>query len=148
MTWKLKIGFVLGIVFFIACLGLGFRVGSSWLESSTNVLLALFGGTFGWVVGILISPAKDEVQEFEKIGGAILTFVSGYGVAKLNDLFGVAVADGKMPDDLFICRVLITVTTFCLGALFSSIARRYWDEEKARGRQPPKSPPADPPPPV
>ena len=123
---KVKIGYWLGVLAFVGSLAVGWFISEQPAARSLNLLLCIFGGTAGWVVGILITPKQGEAKDFEKIGGALLTFVTGYGVAKLDQLFGLAMKTAADLDDLFVARVLLAATTFFIGALFVFVGRRYW----------------------
>ena len=127
---KVTIGYVLGIVAYIGCLVMAWYLSEIAAARCINLLLCIFGGTAGWVTGILITPKKGEAKDFEKIGGALLTFVTGFGVAKLDQLFGLALDNqSALFDELFIGRVLFAATTFLIGALFVFVGRRYWQDD-------------------
>ena len=115
-------GYILGLLIIGGCLAIAAYMGGSW---RLNYLLCLFGGTFGWAVGILLSPRDDgEKSTFSAYGAAILTFSSGVLVAKLDKLenyFVIAKVDGGIALE----RALLFGTMFIIGALFSFVGRLY-----------------------
>src|SRR5215217_5741996 len=78
------LGYVLGILTYIACFVIAFEMPHSdewWL----NVLLCLFGGIVGWSMGVLLSPmTKEEEGKFTGYGRALSAFASGFLIAKLD----------------------------------------------------------------
>ena len=129
MDTKVKIGYGLGAVAFVGCLLIAWFISEHIAPRSMNVLVCIFGATFGWITGILITPKRGEAKDFEKIGGAILTFITGYGLAKLDQLFGLAIQKEFLLNELLIGRVLLAATSFFIGALFVFVGRRYWHED-------------------
>lgn len=125
MSRQLAIGYILGGLFFAGVFTCALCIGNTMQARSINVLCVFFGGTAGWLIGLLLSPAKNDVEDFERIGAAILTFVTGFGVAKFDQLFASATKDGEL-NELFLGRVLLVATAFCLGALYVFVGRRYW----------------------
>src|SRR5262245_26043604 len=81
---KLIVGFVLGAIVFAFCLYV------AWVDErhrNMQILLCLFGGVLGWVVGIVITPQNaGEKQQFSDYGKGVAALVSGYTLAKLQSL--------------------------------------------------------------
>ena len=67
-----------------------------------------------------------EIQDFEKIGGAIATFLGGFVLAKAETLFSAGIESGAVFSALFAGRIVLFATTFALGALFVFVGRKYW----------------------
>jgi hypothetical protein len=135
MSLQLRIGYVLGFVFYAACFGCALFIGDTSQAKVLSALIVIFGGTFGWIVGLLLTPTKDDVKDFERIGAAILTFVTGYGVAKFDKLFASATEDGQL-NEVFFGRMLLLATAFCIGAVYVFVGRRYWTEGSATSSVP------------
>jgi uncharacterized membrane protein len=113
-------GFLLGAAAYAACIYIAFQFGDAvW----SNVLICIFGGAFGWLVGILGSPrTTSEKREFSTYLNAVLTFITGFVVAKVDRLF----EGPQQPDvmELVTNRLLLFAATFCLGALVTFVWRR------------------------
>jgi len=130
MNKKLLPGYLIGALVFIYTLYAGYTLGINEKESIFNVLLCLAGGLAGWITGILITPKKGEKAEFQKIGGVLMTFVTGFLLAKLEPLldFQQNVASGN--NDI-INGVLLFSVSFGVGALYVFVGRKYWQSEDA-----------------
>jgi len=101
---------------------------NSLSPSTTNILWCIAGGTFGWIAGILITPHKDEKKDFSKIGGVLMTFITGFVLAKFEPLLDSALENGA--DSVFVKSGFVNVTllfavSFSLGALFVFVGRKY-----------------------
>ena len=76
----------------------------------------------------MLTPKNDpEAKDFQKIGGAILTFVTGYLLAKTDPLFDAAVESGTL--ESLLGRALLLGSTFLIGALFVFVGRKYWHDD-------------------
>lgn len=122
-AWKVGVGYVLGVLGFGICFWSAFAMREDlWL----NLLCVTFGGTFGWVVGMLATPkGHSERRQFIRYGQALATFASGYVVAKFDDAIDVALKRSDGVDELLIGRLLLVGASFFLGALFTFVGRRY-----------------------
>lgn len=134
---KIAIGYILGVVALAVCLFIAFELVPDPLTEELpldtagwiNLLVCIFGGVSGWILGILITPKnRAETAEFEKLGSAVATFLGGFVLAKAETLFSVGVESGTVFSTLFAARVALFGTTFALGALFVFIGRKYWIE--------------------
>jgi hypothetical protein len=73
--FKVGSGYLLGSAAFAFCVYAAWNVGSHQL---LQVLLCIFGGVFGWVVGILITPLNEgEKKQFSDYAKAVSTLISG-----------------------------------------------------------------------
>lgn len=125
MDTKVKIGYGLGFVMYGGCLCAAWALGQSPQSTAINFLLCIFGGVLGWVVGILLTPKSDEeAQNFQKVGGAILSFVTGYLVSKADILFKQA-TEQKADMDAMLGKGLLFGSAFLVGALFVFVGRSY-----------------------
>jgi uncharacterized membrane protein len=81
---KLIIGCALGLI------AVGCLLAAWYLDDkhSLNFLLCIFGAVFGLAVGILIRPHTDEeAKEVSEYGSAIITFVLGFLVGRIDEIF-------------------------------------------------------------
>jgi len=91
-----------------------------------HVLLCLFGGALGWVIGIAISPLDaGEKKQFSDWVKAITALISGYVVAKLDTILQSAWSAAAGDHELLVARLLLFGTCFLLTALFTFVGRRY-----------------------
>jgi hypothetical protein len=116
------IGFALALIVF----------GIMWLSSRSagkppvRTMLIVFGGLLGWTVGILISPERTQQGAFSAYGTAILTFVTGFLVAKIERIFELkSKDDAHFVDAEFLYRILLGGAAFVLGVLCTFIWRTY-----------------------
>lgn len=110
---------ILGLAFFVVL----------WLTTETKAvflnyfLFALCGGAMGWVIGVLASPATaEEARTFGDYKTAIVGFVSGFAVTKINDLWRM-LSEGDQPRVLnpgVLNRLLIF-----FGFFFLLVAQQY-----------------------
>lgn len=122
---KVWIGYLIGIatlvVLVCACVFIGNPPNPMWL----NVLLLVVGGLCGWGAGILASPqGEEEKSQFAMYRRAILAFLTGFVLAKVDRLFDLAVDKGAVTISM-LGPSLIFVGGFVLGALFTFVGRRY-----------------------
>ena len=120
---KVTIGYILGAAAFIYVLYAAHSLGNTPSASTTNILWCIAGGTFGWIAGILLTPHKKEMKDFAKIGGALMTFISGFVLAKFEPLLDSALENGT--DSGFVSVTLLFAVSFSLGALFVFVGRKY-----------------------
>jgi len=130
MNFKLATGYVLGALAFSYAVYAGQTIGASNTESVLNVLLCVAGGVFGWIAGILITPRADEKKDFLKIGGALMTFITGFALAKIEPILDAGLANGTVDLNAVIGGLLFAVC-FGVGALFVFVGRKYWQEDSA-----------------
>lgn len=128
-NWMAWAGWFLGLIGFLACVALSFLCAGAghWTEGWSGVLLCVLGVVLGWTVGILVSPATTaEERQFSGWARAVGTFISGFGVAKLNQLSTwtlFKVADADVP--LLRVRIALFLACFLIGALCTFCGRRY-----------------------
>jgi hypothetical protein len=101
---------------------------------TVNFLWLIFGGAFGWFIGILLSPYADEKPQFKAWGTALSTFLSVYVVSKFGDPLANFITTGK-PSELMMGRALVFGNTFLLCMLIVLVTRLYWS--KPAGNPPP-----------
>jgi hypothetical protein len=128
LNWKVILGYVLGAAAFITCIFIARAIDLWWL----NVATCIFGLALGWNVGFLLSPFAEEKHEFATYGKAVMAFVGGFLVAKLDVLFGGAQLQKLVSSDVSVTRFLLFGITFFDGVQFTWVGRRYgiWIEEK------------------
>jgi len=130
-TLKLFSGYALGTLALGYAVYAGHSVGADPTEKALNVLLCVGGGVFGWIAGMLLTPFEDERSDFSRVGGALLTFVTGYLLAKVDPLLNAQLQAGGAAPGLMI-RSLLFAVSFGVGALFVFVGRRYWRDQPAR----------------
>src|SRR5712692_5422450 len=101
-----------------------------------NMLLIPSAGVFGWVVGILLSPtSQQQQQQFQTIGRALATFVSGFLLAKLSPLFDRVTSNSQLWTLILGVRLLIALVSFFLGLLFVFVGRTIIPLENANTKE-------------
>jgi hypothetical protein len=121
--WTIQLGFVVG-TFAIA--------GDLWAadkitvdHKTLNYLLVIFGGVFGYCIGILTSPyGAEERQDFTEISRAASAFLSGYVLAKADRWFDDAYRSQQI-DSAFFGRLALFASAFLIMATFSFVSRKY-----------------------
>lgn len=86
-------------------------------------LICLAGNVLGIPLGMLASPFESESGHFQRIGGLIAGFFSGYLFSKAD----VFITNIDYSNDLTLGRVLLFISFFVLGAIQTFIFRRYSD---------------------
>lgn len=120
--FKIGSGYVLGAVAFGFCLYAASTVGS---QPYFQVLLCVFGGLLGWVVGIFITPLNEgEKKQFSEYAKAISAVFSGFLLAKLESVVQATPA-GAFGGDILLTRSLLFFSCFLVGTLFTFMGRRY-----------------------
>ncbi len=108
------------------------KAAGSWLDFLNYFLFALCGGALGWVTGILASPATaDEQRVFGEYKTAIVGFVSGFAVTKINDIWRI-VTTGT-PPLLFSPPVLNRLLLFA-GMFLLLVAQQYNLRQSSAGQ--------------
>jgi hypothetical protein len=81
---KIITGSILGVAAAIYC----FRAASSQADGTINVLLCIFSGLVGWVLGIVITPSSTrEKSRFSEYGKALTAAAGGFFAGQLKDIF-------------------------------------------------------------
>src|SRR5882757_132432 len=107
------------------------KTSGTWAIFLNYFLFALCGGTLGWIVGILASPATaQEERVFGDYKTAIVGFLSGFALTKINDLWKV-VSSGT-PPLLLNPAVLNRLLLFC-GMFLLLVAQQYNVRQSAEG---------------
>ncbi len=129
-------GYILGIIILICLIYVSYRLQEIHPERYFNMLLIPTGGSLGWVVGIYLSPrGNQQERQFQTLGKAIGTFVSGYLLAKVSPLFQHFADDKEAWNILVGTRAFIFVISFFLGLLFVFIGRTQKPlEDSARNK--------------
>ena len=112
-----------GVAFFLCLIAAAIVPPNGWLQ----IVLCLFGGVVGWVIGIGATPLDEtEDQRFTDFARAISAFVSGFAIAKLG-VIGDTLAKklGETGGDVLLFRTLLFGTCLLLGFLFTVINRLY-----------------------
>lgn len=124
---KLLSGYSLGALALGYAVYAGHSIGTNAPDKTLNVLLCVAGGVFGWIAGMLITPNEDERKDFSKVGGALMTFVTGFLLAKFEPLLDSELSEGPNTSSIMI-RSLLFAVSFGVGALFVFVGRKYWRE--------------------
>lgn len=117
---KLVSGFIIAAAVAVIVLRMGYLMDrGSWL----NTLTVLSGGVFGWTTGILFSPkTKTEDTKFPVFRASVATFVAGFVVAKIDQVYDAHFQNGVMSEQ-FLIGVLLFSTAFGIGLLFTFVGR-------------------------
>jgi hypothetical protein len=100
-------------------------VSSSYEEFLNYFVFALCGGTLGWVIGIIASPSTaEEERVFGEYKTAIMAFVSGFAVTKLNDLWKL-LTDDKDKKPLILQTPVLSRLLLFFGMFFLLVAQQY-----------------------
>ena len=140
MTWtdalKIGAGYFLGSLAFAVCIYAAWTVGT---RPMLQVLICIFGGVLGWVVGILITPLNEgEKKQFSDYAKAVSALISGYVLGKLESFFqSPMMATATADSESLALRALLLLICFLLGVLFTFISRRYvtGSEEERRAKR-------------
>jgi hypothetical protein len=122
---KLVSGYVLGTLALGYAIIAGHSIGTTPSDKTLNVLLCVAGGVFGWIAGMLVTPGADEKKDFSRVGGALMTFITGFFLAKFEPLLDARLSAGSDNGDMLI-RSLLFAVSFGVGALFVFVGRKYW----------------------
>jgi uncharacterized membrane protein (DUF485 family) len=125
MNAKLLWGYGLGSLVLGYAVYAGHSIGADQTARTLNVLLCAAGGVFGWIAGTLITPRQDEKQEFSRVGSALMTFVTGFLLAKIEPLLDSGLKTGSDQRGMLI-QILLFSVSFAVGAIFVFVGRRYW----------------------
>lgn len=99
---------------------------SSGDKPGVDLLLFIAGGALGWLVGLLLSPFKEERGEFREWGRAIVTFLSGAIACKFADPLANLILQNRLTR-MQLGEVLIFTDAFLICMLMVFVARRYWN---------------------
>jgi len=131
---KLWTGYVLGGLFFTACLLISASALSTpWL----NVLICLLGAVSGWTAGIVATPFDDDERtKFLSLVKGFLALGSGYVIAKLEDPV-VRAVEGMVQESG--AALVMSVSLFCIcflvGLLFTLVTRMYGEGATERNER-------------
>jgi hypothetical protein len=114
-TWTVVLSLAVIIVLIVAS--------KDYAEFLNYFVIALCGGALGWVIGILASPSTaEEAQTFGEYKTAIVGFLSGFALSKMNDFWNMLKAGN--PPMLLSPGVLNRVLLF-FGVMAMLIAQQY-----------------------
>jgi hypothetical protein len=122
--FKIGGGYLLGGITFAVCLYAAWTAGS---DPMLQVLICLFGGILGWVIGIVITPLnKEEKKQFSDYARAVTTLISGYLLGKLESIFRSSLVGKALGDhESLALQILLFLICFLVGVLFTFISRKY-----------------------
>ena len=121
---KIAIGYVLC---FLAAVALAFMAPHVGFANDRwfNWLVLLFGAVLGWTTGILASPLnRTEQKRFSSYGTIISTFLSGFVVARFDQIFDDAMTKDQVHRQS-LEQALLFGSAFLLGLLCTFIGRSY-----------------------
>ena len=119
------------IVLGVAVVAILIKTSDSWASFLNYFLFALCGGTLGWIVGILASPATaQEERVFGDYKTAIVGFLSGFALTKINDLWKV-VTSGTPP--LLLNPAVLNRLLLFSGMFLLLVAQQYNVRQSAEG---------------
>jgi Kef-type K+ transport system membrane component KefB len=95
-----------------------------------NILVCIFGGLIGWVLGALATPFDTtESDKFFLFGKAAAVFLSGYVVSKLDRFLEVALFSSDAKDTASWSRMALFVCSCLVVAIFVFTVRDYLNFE-------------------
>jgi hypothetical protein len=101
-------------------------VSRGYEEFLNYFVFALCGGTLGWVIGILASPSTAEEERiFGEYKTAIMAFISGYAVTKLNDLWKLLTDHKDNERPLILQVTVLSRLLLFFGMFFLLVAQQY-----------------------
>ena len=128
---KTLIGFCVGVGIFLQ-LALGaYVVHKNGLLAAyaLTMVIALFGVSLGWLVGLLASPYDDsELQRFAKYAGVLSAFLTGYVAAKLDPVVKRVLDQDPIAidiDAITALRLTVFLTCLIIGTIGSYAYRSY-----------------------
>jgi hypothetical protein len=124
---RILAGYILGgLVFGLCVIAAAVVPPNRWLQ----IILCLFGGVLGWVIGIASTPLDEtENQRFTDFVKAISAFVSGFVIAKVGIIADSLAAKLEATGgDVLLFRTLLFGTCLLIGFLFPFINRLYLQE--------------------
>jgi hypothetical protein len=119
------------VVLGVAVIAILIKTAGSWAAFLNYFLFALCGGTLGWIVGILASPATaDEARVFGEYKTAIVGFLSGFAISKINDLWKM-LSSGTPP--LLLNPAVLNRLLLFSGMFLLLVAQQYNARQSAAG---------------
>lgn len=117
---------LIAVAFDLALLVLSFFVGGP--ESiPLNIMSVIFGMGMSIPMGFLLSPlTREEEFQFNSIGKALLTFVSGYLISKLDRTIEAALAPDLILSAVAAFRLAAFVLCFSIGVPAVYMSRLQW----------------------
>lgn len=117
--WGPEIGYALAIVV------VGMMVYVTWEPANRDAMrlsiwILVAGGLTGWCAGMLMTPNPDETAAFSGIAKLVSSFITGWLVGKMDQVF-----DPSKVDELFVERLLMFLSAFMLGTLATFVWRKY-----------------------
>ena len=126
MNWKVIGSFVSGGILLIAMLVVSLGTESTFSAWELNMSLLALGASFGWVVGIVISPyTSGEKTRLDAYAKVIGTFGSGYLLAKINPLVEHILDPKNVLDSTFGVRVALLLVPFIVVLVLVYVVRQY-----------------------
>jgi D-alanyl-lipoteichoic acid acyltransferase DltB (MBOAT superfamily) len=94
-----------------------------------NLSTLVLGITLGWLAGFIVTPyTKQEEKQFLTYSKAISVFVSGYLVAKINDVVERMLSPDHLFQTIVVFRGMVFVSAFIVALLITFIYRKYVGE--------------------
>jgi len=122
-NWKLFCFSCFAIFFFITILALLI----DWSDRRAT-LSAVFGGLFGWALGVVSAPYdKSERDKFSAFWAALLALITGFGAGKSDDILKIVF---RASNATHLAGQYVSYSLFCaaclvLGFLVAYVFRIY-----------------------
>jgi hypothetical protein len=117
--------------YIIGSIALAFCLVTAWSQGDTEhrhlqILICIMGGVLGWILGLYITPLSEtEEKRFSEFGKAFAGLVSGFSLAKSNEiLLWIGTEFGGDPNVRNL-RLLLFLSCLFIGALFTYISRLF-----------------------
>lgn len=116
-----------------------FCICTAWTEGESarlQVMICIIGAAMGWIFGSLITPSNaGEKQKFSGYSKAILTLLSGFGLAKIGEIAEwLGVDHTSFTSEVTMLRISLFISMFLVATLSTYISRSLGGEEEKRRR--------------
>jgi hypothetical protein len=134
LTIHLKISVCFATILLGTFFTLCWLVGDTTESHYMNLAIFVLGWAVGWLAGTLVAPYDPgETTLFMRLSKAISAFVSGYLVAKIDDLTKAVLAPEFLLQPLNGFRAMMFFSVAIVVTIVVFFARRYSDWHKTSG---------------
>lgn len=113
-------------ILLLCLIGIAFHVSDNSVAKALNVSVIVFGCSFGWVGGIVISPyTADEQSTFTRLSKEVAVFGSGYMLGKVDKLVGSLFDPALVLTSEHGFRILAAFSAFAISMVITFVFRQY-----------------------
>ena len=125
-NYKLLATALSGVIVGSALIILAYLVGQDKSEYPTTYIICICGYILGWIVALISTPMnhidENKIGRFTKMVG---TFLSGYLLSKLDNIFDVIFDPTQIFTSLSGVRILLFICSFGLTFIMVFYYRQY-----------------------